>query len=112
MRKFDDTARLSHIFEAIYTIEKYTEGVDKTTFLSNGMMQDAIMRQIEIIGEAAGRISLELQEKYSTLPWMEMRAIRNKIIHDYLEINSEIIWDTIKSDLPALKLQIKKLLDE
>jgi uncharacterized protein with HEPN domain len=112
MRKIDDTARLGHIYDAICTIETYSAGVNKTAFLANGMMQDAIMRQIEIIGEAAGRISYELQEKHPDLPWLEMRAIRNKIVHDYLEINTDIIWDTVKNDLPPLKTQIKKLLGE
>lgn len=112
MRKLDDVARLGHIYDAICTIEKYTAGVDKSAFLANGMMQDAIMRQIEIIGEAAGRLSSELQEKHPGLPWLEMRAIRNKIVHDYLEINTDIIWDTVKNDLPALRIQIQKLLGE
>jgi uncharacterized protein with HEPN domain len=110
MKKYDDAARLVHIYDAICKIEKYISGVEKTAFLENGMLQDAIMRQIEIIGEAAGRISDEMQEQHPKLPWFEMRAIRNKIVHDYLEINTEIIWDTVQSDLPPLKIQIKKLL--
>lgn len=112
MKKFDDKARLGHIFDAISAIEKYVAGVEKDDFLENNMMQDAVMRQIEIIGEAAGRISEGLQDDYPELPWMEMRAIRNKIVHDYLEINTDIIWDTVQNDLPALKDQIKSLLRE
>jgi len=104
--------RLGHIYDAICTIENYVANVEKSGFLANGMMQDAIMRQIEIIGEAAGRISDELQEKHPKLPWLEMRAIRNKIVHDYLEINTDIIWDTVQNDLPALKTQIKKILGD
>ena len=112
MKKFDDSARLGHILDAINTIETYSSGVEKPTFLENGMLQDAIMRQVEIIGEAAGRLSPDLQELHPGLPWMEMRAIRNKIVRDYLEINTEVIWDTVKNDLPLLKIQIKKLLGE
>ena len=112
MKKFDDTARLGHILDAIHCIETYIGGVDKAAFLANKMMQDALMRQIEIIGEAARNISEELQEEHPELPWFEMRAIRNKIVHDYLEINTDIIWDTVQSDLPALKPMIKKLLGE
>jgi uncharacterized protein with HEPN domain len=112
MRRFDDTARLGHIYDAICAIETYVNGVEKTAFLNNNMMQDAVMRQIEIIGEAAGRISDELQEKHPGLPWLEMRAIRNKIVHDYLEINTDIIWDTVHNDLPTLKVQVRKLLGE
>jgi uncharacterized protein with HEPN domain len=110
MRKYDDSTRLGHIFDAICAIEKYVSGVDKPAFLANGMMQDAVMRQIEIVGEAARLISDELQEKHPELPWSEMRAIRNKIVHDYLEVNADVIWDTAQTDLPALKAQIEKLL--
>jgi len=112
MRKPDDTARLGHIFDAICSIESYVGRVDKAAFLSSKMMQDAVMRQVEIIGEASGHISEELQEKHPELPWLEMRAIRNKIVHDYMEINTDIIWDTVQSDLPALKPMIAKLLGE
>jgi uncharacterized protein with HEPN domain len=112
MKKFDDTARLGHIYDAICRIESYVNGVDKPVFLANDMMQDAVVRQLEIIGEAARNISEEMQEEHPELPWFEMRAIRNKIVHDYLEINTEIIWDTVKNDLPALRPQIAKLLGE
>jgi uncharacterized protein with HEPN domain len=112
MRKADDTTRLGHIYDAICTIEGYAAGVDKAAFLANKMMQDAILRQIEIIGEASNHISEELQERHPEAPWFEMRAIRNKIVHDYMEINTDVIWDTIQNDLPALKPLIKKLLGE
>ena len=75
-------------------------------------MQDAVMHQIEVIGEASNNVSDEFQEKHSELPWMQMRAIRNKIVHDYRELNLDVIWDTARNDLPALKTQIQKLLDE
>lgn len=112
MKKYDDTARLGHIYDAICRVEIYISGIDKSTFLANRMMQDAIVRQIEIIGEATRHISEELQEKHPELPWFEMRGIRNKIVHDYLEINTDIIWDTVQNNLPALKPMIKKLLGE
>ena len=112
MKKFDDTARLGHIFDAICRIESYVSDVDKPTFMANNMMQDAVVRQLEIIGEAARNISDELIEKHSDLPWFEMRAIRNKIVHDYLEINTEIIWDTVKNDLLTLKPLIENMLGD
>ena len=110
MKKVDDTARLGHIYDAICRVETYISGIDKSTFLSNGMMQDAIIRQIEIIGEATRNISAELLEKHPELPWFEMRGIRNKIVHDYLEKNTDVIWDTVQNDLPILKPKIKELL--
>ena len=70
------------------------------------------MHQIEIIGEASNGISEEFQETHSSLPWLQMRAIRNKIVHDYRGINLHIIWDTVKNDLPVLKAQVRGLLGE
>jgi len=68
------------------------------------------MRQIEIIGEASNSISAEFQEKYEQLPWSQMRAIRNKIVHDYRGINLQIIWETVQNDLPALEEQVREIL--
>lgn len=70
------------------------------------------MHQIEIIGEASNNVYDEFQDQYPELPWMQMRAIRNKIVHDYPELNLDVIWDTAQNDLPALKAQIQKVLGE
>ena len=100
------------MLDAIKRIEGYLRGVDKDTFEENLMMQDAVMHQIEIIGEASNNVSDEFQERHPELPWMFMRAIRNKIVHDYREVNLNVIWDTAKNDLPPVKKQVKKLLGE
>jgi len=110
MKNKPDLTFVGDVLDAIKRIEGYLRGVDKDAFEENQMMQDAVMHQIEIIGEASNRISDEFQEKHPDLPWMQMRAIRNKIVHDYREVNLSVIWDTAKNDLPPLKKQIKKLL--
>jgi uncharacterized protein with HEPN domain len=112
MKKRDDLVFLGDVLDAINRIEEYTDRVGKESFLDNSMMQDAVMHQIEIIGEASNNISDEFQEEHPELPWMQMRAIRNKIVHDYREVNLEIIWDTVKNDLPILKALIRKTLGE
>jgi len=108
--KRDDTVYLRHILDAIESIEDYTRGMSENEFLSNSMAHDAVVRQIEIIGEAARNISSEFQTKHSKLPWGKMTGIRNKIIHEYFNINYAIVWDTVNDDLPLLKKSIKKLL--
>jgi uncharacterized protein with HEPN domain len=108
----NDSTYLGDVLDAIKRIEDYLRGVSKDVFFKNLMMQDAVMHQIEIIGEASNNVSDEFQDQYLELPWMQMRAIRNKIVHDYRELNLDVIWDTAKNDLPALKTQIQKLLDE
>ena len=110
MKRNDDLTYLGDILDSIRRIESYTTNVSKEKLLENFMMQDAVMRQIEIIGEATNSISGEFQEKHDNLPWSQMRAIRNRIVHDYRGINLNIIWDTVQNDLPALKKQAQKIL--
>jgi uncharacterized protein with HEPN domain len=108
--KRDDTVYLRHILDAIELIDEYTKGMSENEFLSNSMAHDAVVRQIEIIGEAAGNVSTEYQADHDDLPWEKMIGIRNKIIHEYFNVNYSIVWDTIQDDLPLLKKSIKKLL--
>ena len=108
--KRDDTVYLRHILDAIGLIKEYTRGMSENEFLGNSMAHDAVIRQIEIIGEAARNISDEFREKHPKLPWAKMVGIRNKIIHEYFNINYAIVWDTIKGDLPILEKSIKKIL--
>jgi len=112
MKNNIDITYLGDVLDAIKRIEGYLRRVDKEDFQKNLMMQDAVMHQIEIIGEASNNVSEEFQERHLELSWMEMRAIRNKIVHDYREVNLNVIWDTAKNDLPPLKKLIRKLLGE
>ncbi len=112
MKRNDDLTLLGDVLDAIRRIEDYTRSVGKEDFLDNFMMQDAVVHQIEIIGEASNSISDEFQEEHSELPWMQMRAIRNKIVHDYRGINLQIIWDTVRNDLPSLEVQVREILGE
>lgn len=108
--KRDDTVYLLHILDAIGLVEEYTKGMSENEFLGNSMAHDAVVRQIEIIGEAARNVSDEFQEKHPALPWMKMISIRNKITHEYFNVNYAIVWDTVKDDLPTLKRSVKKLI--
>jgi uncharacterized protein with HEPN domain len=96
MRQNRDLTYLGDILDSIGRIESYTAGTKKKEFMDNFMMQDAVMRQIEIIGEAPNSVSDEFQEKHQNLPWFQMRGIRNKIVHDYRGINLHVILDTVK----------------
>ena len=108
--KRDDSVYLHPILDAINLIEEYTKEMTENEFLSNSMAHDAVVRQIEIIGEAARHISEEFKEKHSKLPWWKMTGIRNKVIHEYFIVNYAIVWDTVKDDLPFLKKAKKRLL--
>lgn len=108
--KRDDTVYLRHILDAIELIREYTKGMSENEFLANTMAHDAVVRQIEIIGEAARNISDEFKDKHPKLPWGKMVGIRNKIIHEYFNVNYAIVWDTVNDDLPFLKKSIKQIL--
>jgi uncharacterized protein with HEPN domain len=108
--KRDDTVYLRHILDAIELIEGYTKGMSENEFLSASMAHDAVVRQIEIIGEAARNVSDTFREKHAKIPWGKIIGIRNKIIHEYFNVNYAIVWDTITDDLPVLKKSIKNIL--
>jgi len=99
----NDKVYIEHILEAIQTIETYMVGLDFETFLQNKMASDAIIRELEIIGEASNNISEEFQEENSDVPWRKIIGIRNTLIHEYFGVNKKVVWDTCEKDLPELK---------
>jgi uncharacterized protein with HEPN domain len=112
MRKPDDRGRLQDILNAIKRIQSYLRGSDERKFTNDLMRQDAITRQIEILGEAARNVSAEFQEQHRQIPWSLMIGMRNKIAHDYSDIDIPEIWRTARNDIPQLKKAISKLLKE
>lgn len=80
----------------------YCEGLDQETFESTGLNYDATVRNLELIGEAATHIPPEIRETYSTIPWRQIIATRNRLIHGYLGIDNDILWSIIQDDIPSL----------
>lgn len=103
---------LQHIVKAIERIERYTADLDERTFLMTDLVQDAVLRNIEIIGEAANniqRVAPEFASRHSSIPWQVMYAMRNRVTHGYDHVDLEIVWATIRNDLPALKVRIQQV---
>ncbi|MFC1807572.1 DUF86 domain-containing protein [Candidatus Omnitrophota bacterium] len=110
MKKRDDTVYLRHIADAITRIEEYLADVDQPTFIKTPLLQDGVIRQIEIIGEATKRISVDVKGKHVSIPWKDIAGMRDKLIHDYFGVDNDAVWSTAKRDIPALKTEIKRIL--
>ena len=108
----NDRTYLTHIREAIESIEEYLEGVSYNQFVSSKMTIDAVVRELEIIGEASNNISDQFRRQHSGVLWRRMKDMRNFLIHEYFGVNTKVVWDTCKDDLPQLKSFIEKILDE
>ncbi len=108
----DDAVFLKHVLDSINQIEEYVDGMGYEDFVSNKLVQDGVVRKLEIIGEATKHLSPELREKYPKTPWEDIAGMRDKLIHHYFGVDLEVVWDTVEKDLPALKKNVKKILDE
>jgi uncharacterized protein with HEPN domain len=109
--KTGDKVRLQHILDAIIEVESYSHNVDFTDFMKNSMMRFACIKQLEIIGEAGNQISDEIKTSFSTIEWPQIIGMRNVFVHEYFGVDSKLVWDIIKNDLPGLKGKIVEILD-
>ncbi len=98
--------RIDDIIDALQTIASYIDGITYNQWTNDRKTIDAVIRNIEIIGEAAYHIPENIQIRYADIPWAQMRSIRNLLIHEYFGVDIDIIWQTITDDLPDLLQKI------
>lgn len=106
---------LLHMLEAADRILQYTAGVTKEQFLAMPMMQDATVRNIEIIGEAANNLlqaDSEFAERHPSIPFAQIYGMRNRVAHGYFAVSAEMVWETIATDIPELCGEILRVLNE
>jgi len=101
---------LSDIREAIRRIEDYAEGMTYEAFLTDTKTQDAIIRNLEIIGEATKKLSEGLRAKYPDVPWKSMAAARDRLTHHYFGVNLDIVWQIVTAELPKVASQLEKII--
>ena len=106
----DPNLRLQDIAEAIDRIFEYTASHTLESFGADRMTVDAVLRNLEVIGEAAGRVDRETAARLADVPWQEMRDLRNLLIHEYFGISMPIIWETIARDLRPVREAIRRSL--
>jgi len=106
-----DIPYLRHILDAIERIEEYIQDVTEEEFHQHNLVQDGVIRQLEIIGEATKQLSEELRNSHALIPWRDIAGMRDKLIHHYFGVDIDEIWLTAKDDIPILKSEVELILD-
>lgn len=109
--KRDNGVYLHHIRDAIERVERHLAELSREEFLESELVQDAVVRQLEIIGWAARNLSDDLRQAHAEVPWTEIVGMRNRLIHAYFQVDLEIVWEIVQVDLPLLKGQIERLVE-
>ena len=110
--KKDNRIFLHHILECIDKIEEFTNRISEDEFMKSVQIQDAVIRRLEIIGEATKNLSADFRKKHSNIPWEQMARMRDKLIHGYFGVDLMTVWEVVEEDLPELKKKINKLLSD
>lgn len=106
----EDRIRLLHMTEAAQTALKFVAGKQKADLQSDQMLLFAVVRAIEILGEAANKVSEDLQSANSTIPWRAMVGMRNRLVHAYFDVDTEMVWKTLQSEIIELLGALQALL--
>ena len=110
MSKIDNLSRLLHMRDAAIEAIDFVSGRRRDELNTNRMLTLALVKDIEIIGEAASRISAECRARYPQLPWVQIIGMRNRLTHAYFEVNLDIVWQVVTNDLPTLVMELEQII--
>lgn len=110
--RINDRGRLEHILSAIANVNEFLVGYDYERFINDKILYYAVVKNVEIVGEAAYMLSLEFKEEHPATPWDQIEKMRHVLVHGYYQILPEVLWLTINDDLPPLQAQILAYLSE
>ena len=112
MRRHDDQPKRRHMLDHAVEAVEMTRGRTRSDLDTDRQLNLALVRLVEIVGEAASRVSGETRERYRDIPWSEIVSLRNRLIHGYDEVDFDILWEIIQSDLPRLICRLEEILDQ
>ena len=112
MKKRELGDYIQDILEALGEVEDFTTGMQFEDFVEDKKTVNAVVRSLEVIGEATKKIPDNLRKKHSEIPWKRMAGMRDKLIHEYFGIDLEIVWEVVNNELPPIKPLIQKVLEE
>ena len=107
--KRDVAVYIEDILECIAKIEEYTKDITESSFYENTQVQDAVLRRLEIIGEAVKHVPQNIRDKYPEIPWKRVAGMRDILIHTYYGVNVKRVWQVVQKDIPGLKNNISKV---
>ena len=110
MTQHNDTIRLRHMLDYAQEAVAMVGGKARADLHRDRVLELALVRLVEIIGEAAARVSPEAQDRYSGIPWKEVVGMRNRLVHGYDSVDLDVLWDTLKDDLPPLIAELEQIL--
>ena len=108
--KKDSLIFIKHVRDSIEEIMVFTKNVSKKKFVEEKLIQNAVIRSIEVIGEAVKNLPIDFRSRYTKIPWNKIAGMRDKLIHNYFGVDLDRIWDVVKEDIPELKKSIREIL--
>ena len=112
MTSRSDNSLLFDILECCERIASYIAGVTKDAFEGNYQLQDALIRKLEVIGEATKGLSQEIIDANPNIPWSRMAGMRNRMVHQYFRVDLDVVWQTVTNDIPQLRFQIEPIYEK